>query len=334
MMKLLWERGWYQPTLNPLLIPLIPLELAYGVLSTVRRRYLQQRSRTLPPVPVIVVGNLVAGGTGKTPFVIALAKALTQHGHRVGIITRGYGAQGVRTPLEVTPHSTPHRVGDEALVMARQLSSPIVVGRDRYQALLFLLKQHPECTVILSDDGLQHYRLPRTIEICLFDGIRRWGNGHLLPAGPLREPLSRLKTVDYVFSNQPEVIAHNEVFEYRLSEHVHSLHDPQRTQPLKNFRNTTVHAVAGIAHPERFFEALRAQGLNPITHAFGDHHIFKEKDFSFRQKHEPCLMTEKDAVKCLAFANENDGYVPVELLLPPAWVEEMVKRLDSSTQGI
>ncbi len=257
-------------------------------------------------MPVIVVGNITVGGTGKTPLVIWLADYLSAQGIKPGVICRGHGGTG-KGPVLVSETSEPFLVGDEAVLLARRCGCPVVAGRKRLQAARWLCRKFP-CQVILSDDGLQHYALPRTIEIVVIDGVRRFGNGRLLPAGPLREPAGRVEEADLIVSHGN---ARAEEWEMNLTGgRAINLCHPRQARSLDAFKGRPVHALAGIGHPQRFFQNLRDAGMEVIPHVFPDHHRYNEQDICFSDD-LPVLMTEKDAVKCFAFARENDWYVPV-----------------------
>ncbi len=263
-------------------------------------------------VTTVIVGNINVGGSGKSPLLISLVKLLRKQGLSVGVISRGYGGRDITTPKWVSPDSSATAVGDEAVMLVRRCECPVVVCADRVAAAVTLL-QRQSVDVLLSDDGLQHYRLRRDIEIAVVDAERGLGNGWLMPAGPLREPAWRLQTVDFVVRNgDPEGFM---LHATGLS----ALSGAQRQQ-LSAFRDQRVHAVAGIGHPQRFFNSLRERGMEVIEHAFDDHHKFIPDDFLF-QDDLPILMTEKDAVKCFGFGLKNAWYVPVEALLARDWSE-------------
>ncbi|CDH47708.1 putative Tetraacyldisaccharide 4'-kinase [Candidatus Contendobacter odensis Run_B_J11] len=228
--------------------------------------------------------------------------------------------------------SDPRQVGDEPVLLAQRCRCPVVVGPDRVAAARALLAAY-DCNVILSDDGLQHYRLRRDLEIAVVDGFRRMGNGACLPAGPLREPLSRLRKVDFVVGNG--AARGNEYLMCLRGDTAISLADPYVSAALAGFRHRTIHAVAGIGDPGRFFEYLRQVRLHILEHPFPDHHVFRLEDLHFPQD-MPVLMTEKDAVKCRSFAPEGCWYVPVSAQLEPAFEEDLLKRLATvaMTKGI
>lgn len=307
-----------------------PFSKLFGILSAARR--LGYRKRWLDshavPVPVIVVGNVFVGGTGKTPFVIWLVAALQRAGFRPGVISRGHGGQldGVHP---VTAASRAHQVGDEPLLMAQRASCPVMVGRDRVAAARALLADDPTIDVIISDDGLQHYRLRRNLEIILFDE-RGTGNGWLLPAGPLREAASRRR--DFTVLNGSRIPAGVPADTHRMTlagDHAFSLTAPGRSLPLTALPGPVL-AAAGIGNPARFFGMLRAHGLLIDTLALPDHHDFLDNPFASADA-ATILITEKDAVKCAQIeALKNDPrlwVVPVSARIEGALAEHIVEKL-------
>src|SRR5581483_3317461 len=311
------ERFWY--TIRPAHLLLYPLSLAFRAAVAVRSYSYKRgwlRSERLR-VPIIVVGNITVGGTGKTPLVLWLAHLLRKHGYRPGIVTRGYGGNEQVQP--VSCNSDARDSGDEALLLARRSDCPVWAGGDRVAACRALLGAHPECDILISDDGLQHYRLQRDVEIALVDTERRFGNGLMLPAGPLREPIGRLKTVQAVVRNEPAAAGESEGEHYWMrlrGERLVNMIDATRVEAPSKFAVCAVHAVAGIGNPQRFFAHLRSLGLTIRPHPFPDHYQYTAEDFVFA-KDEPVVMTEKDAVKCFAFAYENFWYLPVEAEVDP-----------------
>ncbi len=303
------ERIWYGG--EPVPLVLAWLERVYAAALALRRSLYRRgwlRSETLP-VPVIVVGNLTAGGTGKTPFVVWLVRELAQRGWRPGVILRGYrGESG--TARRVEPEARADDVGDEAIMIARATAVPVAVGHRRADAGRLLV---PACDVIVSDDGLQHWAMQRDLEICVVDGERRHGNGRLLPAGPLREPASRLARVDHVVANgaaRPGEIA------MRVGgTRAVSLADPTRSVTLESLRGKVVHAVAGIGNPQRFFALLRGFGISVVEHPYSDHHRYTGDELVVPGD-DLVLVTEKDAVKCEPFVHARVYVVPVEAELP------------------
>jgi len=259
------------------------------------------------PVPVIIVGNITVGGTGKTPLAIYLAGQLRAAGFRPGIISRGYRSQA-QTPQLVRPDSPVAEVGDEAVLMAQRAACPVVVSPQRVAAAQYLLA-HSDCNVIISDDGLQHYALGRTIEIAVVDGERRFGNGYCLPAGPLREPISRLQSVDFIVVNGDKAEPNEFAMQLKGDSAVNLVTGEQR--PLSAFSGSPCHALAAIGNPERFFKQLASAGLVCKNHRFPDHYAYQADDIHYADAY-PVLMTEKDAVKCTAIATSQHWFVPVQ----------------------
>ncbi len=313
---------------------LLPLEWIYRAVSASRRwafRNGVRRSEKIA-VPVIVVGNITVGGTGKTPIVVALCTALKKAGHRPGIISRGYGASPPYWPFEITPFTTPADAGDEPLLLALSTDCPVVIAPDRVAAAKFLLEQHA-CDVIISDDGLQHYRLQRDFEIAVIDGRRGLGNGRCLPVGPLREAASRLDSVDAVLVNTPaddRVERQSPYHAFHLHPRVFVALDDGREIAPASWSKSRVHAVAGIGNPGRFFDTLRALGLDVIEHAFPDHHAFVGDDLAFADS-LPVIMTEKDAVKCVALERGTIDcwYLAVDAVLPDFLITALIGRIAS-----
>jgi len=310
------QRRWYGLSIWHVL--LIPLSWIFGLLSYARRAAYKLgffKSYKLP-VPVVVVGNINIGGTGKTPLVLWLSEQLIHAGYSPAIISRGYGS-GHSKISPVYADSNPGLVGDEPVLLAKSASCPVWVGRDRIAVAQKLLQVHPECNVIISDDGLQHYRLKRDIELVLVDASRGFGNGYLLPAGPLRELVSRLKKVDAVIFNggQPTLDSVANHFGMSLQgKQFQSLLDDKKFASSKDFAGKKLHAVAGIGNPQRFFQQLENMGLRFDRHVFPDHHAFKLTDLQI-QGAEVILMTEKDAVKCQRFAKDSWWFLPVEAIV-------------------
>ena len=293
--------------------PLIPLSWLFGAIVRIRRWLFRMDLLHVAKAarPVVIVGNLTVGGTGKTPLVLWLARALTEQGLRPGIISRGYGAR-IRGARRVLPDSPAEEVGDEPRLLARRAAVPVAVGRDRAQAAALLAA---DTDVIISDDGLQHYALGRDLEIAVLDGARGLGNGRLLPAGPLREGRQRLNSVDFVVSNGgggPSGCLRMDLVPRSLVR----VADGQR-EPLEAWRGRRVHAVAGIGNPQRFFRALEALGLEITAHAFADHAAYAGTEFEFGDD-LPVLMTEKDAVKYERWASPRHWFLEVDAVLPEA----------------
>jgi len=316
------ERVWYGG--QPPGIVLRLLASAYGALAALRRALFRGGllRRVRLPLPVLVVGNLGVGGAGKTPLTIALVEALRARGWRPGVVSRGYGGSAAG-PQRVTAGADPAAVGDEPCLIVARTGAPMAVGRDRVAAAR-LLQEHGEVDVLIADDGLQHYRLCRDVEICVIDGQRRFGNGRLLPAGPLREPPARLATVDFRVCNGGDPGA-GEVPMQLVPVAARRL-DGAAERPLAAFAGEHVHAVAGIGHPARFFGLLRAHAIEVQEHPFPDHHAFRPDDLVFDDA-APVLMTEKDAVKCRGFVAPSLWSVAVDAQLPAAFFDAVAARL-------
>lgn len=326
-MKLDVATIWYQKSLHVLTILLLPVAGLFGLCAAIRRLLFKLRIiKTFRfPVPVIVVGNISVGGTGKTPFVIWLANFLQAQGYTPGIVTRGVGGKKHIKPHCVSVDDVASTVGDEALLLAQNTHCPVVISVDRVAAVTELLKNN-KCNIVISDDGLQHYRLSRDIEIVMVDSERGFGNRCLLPAGPLREPVSRLRAVDMVVEH-----GGNKASQYTMTllplECV-SVTNPLHKISFDEFVRGNVHAFAGIGHPQRFFTVLQTAGFNLTTHIFPDHYLYKPQDFDFRDA-LPILMTEKDAVKCAAFADERYWYVRVAAVVNEAVKQTLLTKLTS-----
>ncbi len=275
------------------------------------------------PVPVIIVGNITVGGTGKTPLVIYLAQQLKQQGFKPGVISRGYGGQSENWPLRVTAESDALLVGDEAVLIAQQAGCPVAVGPVRADAARLIL-ENEACDVIISDDGLQHYALHRDIEIVVIDGERRFGNNFCLPSGPLREPQERIQEVDFVICNGGES-CENEILMQLEGAYAINMKTQQR-KPLVEFKGLRCSAMAGIGNPPRFFALLKQYGLNCRTTSFPDHYAYSANDIRYKDA-QAILMTEKDAVKCRDFASEQHWFVPVQAKLEKQFIGDLTALL-------
>jgi tetraacyldisaccharide 4'-kinase len=300
-----------------------PASLVFGLFVFLRR--LLYRLRVLksvhPGIPVVVVGNLTVGGTGKTPLVIWIAEFLKSKGWSPAIISRGYGA-AVDAPRAATIASDAAEVGDEPVVLARRSGCPVWVGAERVRVAAALREQHPEADVLVLDDGLQHYGLRRDVEIAVLDA-RGYGNGFLLPAGPLREPKGR--SVDAVVAHG---FAHRRAFSMSLEgDTVHLMSDARERRPLKAFAGQRVHAAAGIGDPGRFFQQLGRAGIQVVAHPFPDHHRFAPGDLEFGDD-APVMLTEKDAVKLRSVARPHWWVLPVSAKLDPAFGAWLLGKLD------
>jgi tetraacyldisaccharide 4'-kinase len=334
------HRVWYEGAWSYQL--LLPLSGLYWLLVTLRRSLysigILGRHRAI--VPVIVVGNITAGGTGKTPVTIWLSGELRDRGFSPGIVSRGYGGSKSSTSMRVDSASDPDLVGDEPVLLAQRTGCPIVVDANRVRATQMLVADGVD--VIIADDGLQHYRLERTYEICVIDGSRGLGNRFLLPAGPLRETIERLSEVDQVLINgrlgekseRLTVVEQNAIEFELVATDVRRLNG-SLTRPIAGFAGTTVHAVAAIGNPRRFFDMLRSHGMQVIEHAFRDHARLTDGDLHFGDDFE-VLMTEKDAVKFQRVSSDKFWAVRVDLkidaLLVGPWLEQIESRLRNELQ--
>lgn len=320
-------RAWYEQ--HGWLAILRPLSALYSRLAVSRRqRSLDNPSASWqPPVPLIVVGNVTLGGTGKTPMVIWLVKHLQSRGLRVGVISRGYGGKPASLPWRVQPtRDGPEQVGDEPLLIASRCQVPVVIDPDRSRAGRYLL-EHASVDVIISDDGLQHYRMGRTLEVIMIDHARGLGNARCLPEGPLREPPGRLEQADLLVRTGAEADADG-AFAMRLqATELVNMKTGERLRPTEWRAPPRVQAVAGIGNPERFCKTLENLGLVPEIHAFADHAQYNEHSFTAFDHGEPLIMTEKDAVKCAGFARDNWWYLSVEAKVSAAFVEALHARL-------
>jgi tetraacyldisaccharide 4'-kinase len=321
------QTAWFEQNLAVFLWPLLPLAGLFGAVSALRRLAYRRgwlRHERLP-VPVVVVGNLIVGGAGKTPLTLHLVEALRRAGKHPGIISRGYGGQG--EVLGVGPASDPRRVGDEPVLLAARSGVPVFVGRRRAEAGRALLAAHPEVDVLVCDDGLQHYALARDVEIVVGDR-RGLGNGRLLPAGPLREPRSRLDSVDALVVHSGGAALRPDAFTMELQPgDFYALQDPTCQATPADWAGRRLHAMAGIGHPERFFATLRAMGLAFAEHPFPDHHAYVADDFSFVGD-GVLLMTEKDAVKCRPFYRGEAWVLPVTAHVSPALMALVLEKID------
>jgi len=308
---------------SPLWLLLLPLSWLYGLVSgAIRFAYrIGLKKAWRAPVPVVVVGNLTAGGNGKTPVVIWLVEQLQQRGVRVGVVSRGYGGKADRYPLLLTPETSTAQAGDEPVLIYQRTGAPVAVSPDRCEAVNALLSQHP-LQLIVTDDGLQHYRLARDKEIVVVDGVRRFGNGWWLPAGPMRERASRLKSVDAVIANGGTPQTGEIAMRLRPGLAVNLLTGERRAV---NELGQIV-AMAGIGHPPRFFATLAECGATlKRSVALADHQALAQKDVdALLQPGETLVMTEKDAVKCRPFAQANWWYLPVDAELAGDAAEKLL----------
>jgi tetraacyldisaccharide 4'-kinase len=323
------QRMWYRASAPWFVLPLSAL---YRLIITLRRwcYRIGVFASDHPGVPVVIIGNITVGGTGKTPVTLWLAQQLRERGVTVGIASRGYGGSDAGPRIVDVKQHGAAQVGDEALLLARASGVAVCVARRRAQAARTLARQG--CQLILCDDGLQHLALRRDLEIAVVDARRGLGNGALLPAGPLREPIWRLKSVDRLLINGQGVAANVPAAQRERAIHFDlELQAAQRliagaARSLQAFAGQSAHAVAGIGDPPRFFAALRAAGLEVIEHAFPDHHAYGRADFDFGDE-RPVLMTQKDAVKCQSFADGRMWCVPASVRLAPHDAARIVDQL-------
>lgn len=312
---------WYEPGKTCKL--LLPFSGLFFLLSQCRRWFLCRFKQKKFPIPILVVGNLSVGGVGKTPLVIALAKQIQDKGFKVGIVSRGYKAKIKNFPYSVRAQDLAIDVGDEPLLIHKRTNCPVIISPKRSEAVEFLINKH-QCQVIISDDGLQHYAMGRAIEIVVIDGQRQFGNGYCLPAGPLREPVSRLKEVDFIVINQGDRAG-----SYAMNLIAQSpINLAQENIQWQADNKDPIAAMAGIGNPKRFFDSLRNIGLNINEYFFPDHHLFTADELQFKEK--IVLMTEKDAMKCKEFAQNNWFYMPIDAILPEKfwqdlWAHEFLK---------
>ena len=320
---------WYKNNLSykVLMSPLWPVSKLFQILVWIRtylfriKLFKQYRFK----VPVIVVGNITVGGTGKTPLVMYIANMLQQAGFKPGIVSRGYKGRLSNQVLAVDTFLTPQDVGDEPLLMAKKSICPVVIAKKRAKAVAYLLNNF-EVDIVISDDGLQHYALARNIEIAVMDESRGVGNGFCLPMGPLRESKSRLRSVDIVVNNGIKNNLKDYTMRISAESTVYSLADANNLVNLDSFKGQLVHAIAGIANPNKFFNLLQESGIRLVKHAFPDHYLFTAKDVSFTDN-LPIIMTEKDAVKCAGFATSKHWVLPIKVSLSNQFNEKIISML-------
>ncbi|CAI0984809.1 Tetraacyldisaccharide 4'-kinase [Serratia fonticola] len=316
------ERIWSGSSLVYLL--LLPLSWLYGLVSGLIRLSYRcgLRKSWRAPVPVVIVGNLTAGGNGKTPMVIWLVEQLQQRGYRVGVVSRGYGGKSAVYPLLLDAQTTTRQAGDEPVLIFQRTGAPVAISPKRAEAVQALLNQG-KLDLIITDDGLQHYALQRDFELVVIDGVRRFGNGWWLPAGPMRERVSRLKTVDACVANggvaQPGEIA----MKLQAQDAVNIASGERR--PAIELPHVV--AMAGIGHPPRFFATLEKLGVEVDREvAFADHQEYNHGQLAaLASQGQTLLMTEKDAVKCRAFAQPDWWYLPVDAVLPTEQAEQLLQ---------
>ena len=328
-LETLIEKVWYSKNIFSLLLS--PLSLIY--ISIIYLRYTLYQlgliSITKINVPTIVIGNIIAGGTGKTPLVIWLAKHFKDKGFLPGIVSRGYGGTYLSNIELVKPTSNPLLVGDEPVIIARNTNCPVVVAKIRAKGAKELVEKY-NCNIILCDDGMQHYSLARDIEIAVIDGQRRFGNNYCFPAGPLREPKSRIFKADLIVSKYNARTCEHKM-DYTYHQLV-SLNELSKTIPISDLHGMTVHAIAGINNPDHFFSYLRSHKLELIIHKFPDHYSYTEDDVKFDDNF-PVVMTEKDAVKCLNYSSDKHWYIPISAELSKSFVCDLDKLMGKIING-
>jgi tetraacyldisaccharide 4'-kinase len=313
--------------ITPFHLILYPISLAFRAIVALRRELYLSSFLTSHHLllPVIVVGNISVGGTGKTPLTLALSEQLLQRGWHPLIISRGYGRK-ITSPQPVCASSPASLVGDEPLLMALRDICPVWVGADRVATAQAALQANPQCNVVVCDDGLQHYRLQRDFEIAVIDGASRYGNGQMLPAGPLREPVSRLQTVDAIVVNGGD--GGEGQYDMRLTGEVfYNLLNPGQVATSADLNKPNIHAVAGIGNPQRYFQHLEALGIPFTPHVFPDHHPYRATDLSFKDC-DALLLTEKDAVKCTAFADARYWVLRVDAQIDSALIDHILRKID------
>ncbi len=333
------ERVWYADGKGRFL--LLPLSALYCAANAYQRKTQLKELSQNPPninVPIIVVGNITVGGTGKTPVTVHIVKLLKKSGYKPAIITRGYGGKAQTWPQKVTAKSDAEMVGDEAVLMATRSGVPVYAGANRLESIQQLLSE-TVCDVIVSDDGLQHYKMPRDIQIAVIDGERGFGNGLCIPAGPLREKINRLDECDLLVLNGLS----KSKDKYLNQAHTMSLSGDSiinlttaEERPLKDFFGETIEAVTGIGNPKRFYSTLENTGLIVNQHSFPDHHAFSKNDLLFNEDgfdknsyNKIVIMTEKDAVKCKSLIGDqaNYWYLPISVVLPIEFDEKLLSLL-------
>jgi len=332
------ERSWYRRA--KWLYLLLPLSWLFQIITSIRRKLLLRSAAEVEtPVPIVVIGNISVGGTGKTPLLISLCQALQAKGLNPGVISRGYGGSASQAPLLVDDTTSAAESGDEPALIAEQCRVPVVVDPDRLRAYRHLVNNHT-VDVVISDDGLQHYRLPRQVEIAVVDGSRLFGNGLCLPAGPLRESLRRLREVDLLVVNGGAAVPISE-----LSGALNMTLAPRRLENLKTGESRSfagapfklgdqVQAVAGIGNPERFFDSVRELPYPVSCHPFPDHHAYRRDDFAEHgiDMGRPIVMTEKDGIKCRSFATDQFWVLKIEVVLDADLADRVLALVnDSST---
>lgn len=324
------EKHWYKKHLTWLTILLLPLSWLYLMISIFRRHLLQAKNNILFDVPVIIVGNINIGGVGKSPLVSAMVKRLRMEGYTPGVVSRGYGGESKTYPLVVDKNTLVECSGDEPKMLFEQITCPFVVDPNRTQAVAYLLQKFPQVNVLISDDGLQHYKLHRDLEIVVIDAKRQFGNKQIIPAGPLRESMSRLKKVDLLIANGEKIAGYHTMF--LKPKRLVNVLDQHKFKDLSFLADKEIHAVTGIGNPQRFFDTLEKLGAQVIEHPFPDHHKFMASDLCF-EVNAPIIMTHKDAVKCNEFNHDNLYYLEIMADIDDKFFDILLNKLEI-TKGI
>ncbi len=323
------QKSWQSYVLKPL------ASLVCFVASKRLQKFLDNPPNKQTSATVIVVGNIVVGGSGKTPFILWLANELDQQKISYGIVSRGYGGKSENYPILVNEKSLPQQVGDEPVLFQQRLNCPIAVSPNRVDAIELLTKKR-KLDIIISDDGLQHYAMARDIEVIIFDGERGVGNDLCMPAGPLREKSERLKMAKFIVTNGKNkdlklARFSTKLYKMELTPIVfRRVNNPNKTQPIAFFAEQSVHAIAGIGNPQRFYQTLSSLDIQITEKDFPDHKNYQLNDFNWKEKVKPLLMTEKDAVKCSSFAADDWWYLEVQ---PTCSVELAQQILKEYTHG-
>jgi len=328
------ESAWYKSRATWTLL-LWPLEKLFVTIANYNKlKHLKKQWQ--PPCPLLIVGNISIGGTGKSPLTIELIEILRSRGYKVGVVSRGYGANRSDFPYQVRASDTATQAPDEPLMIVRRTGVSLVIDPNRVRACQYLLANN-DCDLILSDDGLQHYQMGRDIEIAVIDASRGLGNGHCLPVGPLREYPARLQTVDYVLINGAGATKFDSSYPMQIApcgwyrvkdDHYFSLQEFSAKLQSVDFGKANIHAIAGIGNPQRFFDTLKQMGLDVIAHSFADHYQYRSADIRFDAADIVC-MTEKDAVKCRQYAAENCYYLRISAHLEPAFIDKLCSQIDA-----
>ncbi|EPJ43954.1 MAG: tetraacyldisaccharide 4''-kinase [Osedax symbiont Rs2] len=328
------ERAWYQARATWTLL-LWPLELLFVAIAKYNK-IRHKKKQWQPPCPLLIVGNISIGGTGKSPLTIELIETLQRKGYKVGVVSRGYGAQRSDFPYQLKASDTAAQAPDEPLMIVRRTGVNLVIDPNRVRACQYLLANN-DCDLILSDDGLQHYQMGRDIEIAVIDASRGLGNGHCLPVGPLRESSERLQSVDYVLLNGASTAKFNSSYQMQIAADGWYRVQDNRYLSLEEFAtkllsvdsgSTKIHAIAGIGNPQRFFDTLQKMGLDVIPHRFSDHYQYCSADINFDAADIVC-MTEKDAVKCSQFAAENCYYLRISARLETVFIDNLCRHIEA-----